>query len=88
MKTYRCYRRHSQCTISYRNYPNGIEELETVEAESATVAVDYVYSKYDNDKYFPHDDGTVTDHNGELSYTPGDEVVSMGDYDYCVEELC
>jgi hypothetical protein len=87
MKTFKASRIYSETTIRYKMFKNGIEYLGTIEATNQDEAIHKTVCKYDDQNYFPDDNGNIQDCDGNTVFAPGDDSADFVDYAYIVEEL-
>ena len=87
MKTFKASRIYSETTARYKMFPDGIEDMRTVEAVTRNQALHEVVRIMDNENYLPQLDGTIQDCDGNTVFAPGDDSADFVDYAYIVEEL-
>lgn len=79
MKTYKVT--YSGNSTRFRNF------TETVRANSEREAVEKVYSFRLDASYFPQDDGTIKDCDGEIVATPTDNQIDYDGGSFVAEEI-
>lgn len=85
-KYYRAFRQYGQHTTLYRLYPKGLQDLGPVSAISEDDALHQIVNKWDDQNYFPQEDGSIKDCDTQTIFEPGDGSVDFGDYYYYVQE--
>jgi hypothetical protein len=87
MKTFKASRIYSETTERYRMFPDGVEDMGTIKAITQNQALHEIVRTKDDQNYFPNDDGTIQDCDGNTVFAPGDDSADFVDYAYIVEEL-
>jgi hypothetical protein len=87
MKTFKVSRIYSETTVRYKVYPEGIEDLGTIKATNKDEAIHLIIRAYDDQNYFPHENGSIADCDGNVIFLSGDDSADFADYVYIAEEL-
>jgi hypothetical protein len=77
-------------TLRYRMFAKGIENLDIIEAESKTKAIQLYLDELMNRGYtdlFFYNDTKYTTGNGRIVFETGDNSAEFGDYQIIAEEI-